>query len=190
MPKLILDPSSTASWHRLIRDAERICERELDEAGESYLVFLLMRYAAHPDLVRAVLALRYLRAAGSKGSVRRERLQEVGDHCLIYAGLFPGQAERRRVRLRYFVDIGRSAYHQVAEHSGAGAADLFAGLSATFVDLMDVLQATRRIHRDGSSSALEAFETWLETGSRSARERLARHTEGFPAPAPGERTRH
>ena len=43
------------------------------------------------------------------GEQRAESLRQVGDHCLLFSGLFPQIAERRLVRISYFVNIGRSS---------------------------------------------------------------------------------
>lgn len=184
MQELIVEPTAKAVWHRLIVEAEARSGCELDEGKESYLVFLLMRYLQRPDLVRTVLAMRFLQALRSRGRRRVEELQDVGDQCLIYAGLFPEQAERRRVRLSYFVDLGRSAYHGMAEHSTRANAVLFGGLAEAFVHLMDVLRATRESQQQALLSALQAAESWSETGSRLAYRELGRHTDAIPQPAP------
>lgn len=180
MSDLILEPTAKATWHRLIREAEERSGCRLDESSESYLVFLLMRYLQRPDLVRSVLALRFLHALRAHGRVREERLQEVGDQCLIYAGLFPEQAERRRVRLSYFVNLGQGAYSGAAEQASAASAALFTGLAGAFVHLMDVLRATRQREHEALLSALEAAERWGETGSDLGRRELAAYTDGLP----------
>ena len=89
MNELMIEPTAKASWHRLVKEAEERLSCHLDEEKESYLVFLLMRYLTRADLARTVLALRFLEAIGSQGRLREDRLQNVGDQCLLYAGLFP-----------------------------------------------------------------------------------------------------
>lgn len=180
MSELILEPTAKAIWHRLITEAaERSCCR-LDEAKESYLVFLLMRYLQRPDLVRTVLALRFLSALRASGRAREDKLQDVGDQCLIYAGLFPDQAARRRVRIGYFVDMGRSAYMGLADTGPKATASLFAGLAEAFVHLMDVLRATRASEQQALFTALQAAETWSETGSSLALRELQAYTDATP----------
>lgn len=183
MQELIVEPTAKATWHRLIVEAEERAGCELDEGKESYLVFLLMRYLQRPDLVRTVLALRFLEALRAQGRQRIDELQDVADQCLLYAGLFPEQAERRRVRLSYFVDLGRSAYQGLAEHSTRANALLFGGLADAFVGLTDVLRATRD-SGDGMLTALQAAETWSETGSGLAFRELSRYTDALPQYGP------
>jgi hypothetical protein len=186
MQELIVEPTAKAVWHRLIVEAEERSGCELDEGKESYLVFLLMRYLQRPDLVRTVLAMHFLHALRAQGRERAGKLQDVGDQCLIYAGLFPEQAERRRVRLSYFVDIGRAAYHGLAETGTRANAVLFGGLADAFVHLMDVLRATRDSEQQALLSALQAADAWSQTGSRLAYRELGRYTDAIPQPAPND----
>jgi hypothetical protein len=154
MAQLITGNGPTDPWYRLVIDAEQAASHYLPEATESYLVFLLMRYLRRPDLIRRVMAMTYLRAMLSTGRLQQERLQDVGDQCLMLAGLFPGQAERRRVQLDYFVELGRGAYYQRAVSDATPAESVYASLADSFPELMRVLQAIRRrepdpCHQDG-----------------------------------------
>lgn len=178
MAPLIVEPSATATWHRLVTDAAGRAATDLDEDSESYLVFLLMRYLRRPKVVRSVLALEFLESLHQSRSLRRERLQEVGDQCLLFTGLFPEQAARRRVRLSYFVALGRTAYGEVADSSNRETSTLFRQLATTFVLLSDVLRAVR--DRDGEPlmSMLEAADRALDIDSNLARDCLAERTRG------------
>jgi hypothetical protein len=126
------------------------------------------------------MALRFLEALGSSGRLRESRLQSVGDQCLIYAGFFPEQAQRRRVHTSYFVDLGRSAYMSLAEQGPAGTATLFSGLSDAFVTMMDLLRVMRHNSQQLFADALQAAETWAETGSQLAFHELQRYTNSLP----------
>jgi hypothetical protein len=59
------------------------------------------------------------------------------------AGLFPELAERRRVSVEYFMDIGRSAYQGVADVSRQAYAALYRQLSLSYRDLVGTLHAMR-----------------------------------------------
>ena len=183
MSRMIVEPTETAGWHRAVTEAAEQAGSPLDPGRESYLVFLLMRYLRRRDLARVVLALAYLRSQQITGTARREALQEIGDQCLLFTGLFPEQAARRRVRLTYFVDLGRSAYHGLADTLSPAAGSLYAELAESFVTLADVLRALRGRRSDELMGMLDAAETYLETGSRLARRELARYTDATPIPA-------
>lgn len=190
MAKLLVDRRATAQWHDLVKEAEVFNGVPLDEELESYLVFLLMRYTGKPELAAKVMALDYLHGAQTIGSERREKMRDVGDQCLLFSGLFPKRAEKRRVRVSYYVDLGRTAYQNVAEATQAAMADMFTHLAESFVSLMDTLQAIRSMHNQNDQlDPIHAYELWQETGSRQARTILGRSSQATPLVMPS-RTRH
>ena len=115
MSELVIHTSATAEWLSLVNEAESAAALHLDEEMQSYLVFLLMRFTESPELAASVLAMEYLQSMRSQGRVGQDQLRNVGDKCLLYSGLFPERAERRRVKISYFVDLGRSAYQQLSD---------------------------------------------------------------------------
>lgn len=157
---IVLYPTSVAHWHALLGEAQHTCSRFLDEDLESYLVFLLMRYSEAPEVANKVFAHDYLQAHLQQGEgCRRELLREVGDQCLIYAGLFPERAERKCVSPEYFVDMGQGAYHSLSELELSAVSKLFFTLAEQFPMLTEVLLATRNvsqtnIHVDTSTNKL------------------------------------
>jgi hypothetical protein len=78
----------------------------------------------------------------------------VGDRCLLIAGLYPEQAQRRLVTLDYFMALGRNAYAEVACAARSAMADLYERLAAGFARLVRVLVALRRL---GGGEPLDAF---------------------------------
>ncbi len=185
MRSLLLHPTPTAQWRAIVHEAQAAADRHLDEDLESYLVFLLMRFTDRPEMVNAVLALEFLSGVASLGSLRRERLRDVGDQCLIYSGLFPRQAERRCVNLGYFVGMGRTAYQQLSDVMQYQHSELFGQLAQAFVALMDVLQMVRELGEDRPSlDLLGAMESWSETGSRFALHVLQGATDATPVITP------
>lgn len=148
-------------WRDAVKGAEDRCQINLHEEIEAYLVSLLIRYTAKPELANRVIAAEFLRAMQEKDIMRRYTLAEVGDQCLLFSGLFPGVADKRHVKLRYFVDIGRSAYANISSKT----ADLYSCLASQFVMLMDVLQSVNQRH---ILLPIEAHELWSELGSKRA----------------------
>jgi len=178
MPKRILTSTSTDQWHTLVTEAQQASGIQLHEDLESYLVFLLMRYTDRPEMAASILAIDYLEGANSLGQVRQDRMRDVGDQCLLYSGLFPERAEKRRVRVSYYVDLGRSAYQTAADATQLALSQLFTALSNQFVLVMDTLQAMRGINVDTPQLApILAFELWQDTGSQQA---LSSLTDGTP----------
>jgi len=187
MPELLVHTSATEEWLSLVHEAETASEHHLDEEMQSYLVFLLMRFTEKPELAASIMAVEYLQSMQAMGRIGQEQLRNVGDKCLLYSGLFPQRAERRRVKISYFVDLGRSAYQQLSEQLEHNAAVMYHRLAGTFVSLMDILQTMRALGApEAQLDPLRAFELWQDTGSRAALKTLEQSTQGTPLVIPGD----
>lgn len=130
-------------WQALVREAADRHGQALAEAQEAYLVFVLLRYQREHGLLARTQALEWLHAQQQIGQQRADALRDVGDRCLLIAGLFPGLARRRRVSADYFIDLGRGAYAEVADSGRSATADLFAQLAAGYLGLVGTLRAMR-----------------------------------------------
>ncbi len=135
--------AAAALWQSAVREAEARSATPLDETQESYLVFVLLRHQNDPDLLARVQALEWLRAQECSGRTRADALRDVGDRCLLIAGLYPALAQRRRVSVDYFTTLGRGAYRDVAEACRNAYAELFAQLAAHYDALVQVLRGLR-----------------------------------------------
>lgn len=185
---LILHPTSTAQWHALLGEAQRTSAIYLKEDLESYLVFLLMRFTGEPSIANSVLGLEFLHGVQQEPH-HYYHLKDVGDKCLLFAGLFPGRAQKRRVKLSYFVKLGQLAYSTIS-HSLTVQEELFIKLCTEFPKLMDVLQAMRETSNT-AVDLLQALELWHETGSQSALQRFSEATGGLPLiPDPSKKSVH
>jgi hypothetical protein len=184
MKQLILDSTPRAQWLLLVHEAQASCDRRLDETLESYLVFLLMRFTRKPHCTARIMAEDYLHAYACGRGERIGRLRDVGDHCLLFSGLFPQLAERRLVSIGYFVNLGRSAYQQLSGLLDHGRALVYGHLSETFVVLMDVLQAMRELDGRPVLTPIQTMEIWQQTGSRRCYQRISGpHSRTVPMPA-------
>lgn len=184
MNKLVLQPTATAQWHDLVNEAQQAAHCQLDESLESYLVFLLERFSRRPDMLSRIVGMEYLETL-AHGGRQRDQLRDIGDHCLLFSGLFPQLAERRLVKISYFVSLGRSAYLRIATDwydSEQQATDLYTGLAQGFVQLMDILQAIRGLDDEHKEQLkpIQAFELWQETGSRQAYRLLTSFSDAVP----------
>lgn len=183
MSELVIQPTTTAQWHALVSDAESAAGYTLGEELESYLVFLLMRFTRKPNMLSRIMATDYLDQSRVSRGERRDKLKDVGDHCLLFSGLFPQHAERRMVKVSYFVKLGRSAYRQVSENIHNGDT-IYSHLSNNFVTLMDILQTMRDIQHDHNHathlSPIHAFDLWHDTGSNHAYRVIKSMTNGNP----------
>ncbi|MGD8312609.1 MAG: hypothetical protein PVJ66_08435 [Gammaproteobacteria bacterium] len=182
MAKLILEPTSQAQWLALLHEAESACDRHLDETLESYLVFLLMRFTDKPHCTARIMARDYLESQRLHGELRAERLRDVGDHCLLFSGMFPQLAERRLVRVSYFVDLGRSSYRQLSDVLDRGWATVYQHLSEAFIVLMDILHAMRALDGEGVLTPIQAMDLWSDTGSRRCYQQVSAEGRALPVP--------
>ncbi|MFC4726934.1 hypothetical protein [Coralloluteibacterium thermophilus] len=132
-------------WQALVRDSADRAGHRLDESRESYLVFVLLRHQRDGHLLSRIQALEWLHAQANTGTLRTDALRDVGDRCLLIAGLFPGLAARRRVSVDYFVELGRGAYLDVASASRAAYAALYAQLADGYRELVEVLRGVREL---------------------------------------------
>jgi len=173
---LLTSSDSLVLWRDTVRDAEKRCAIRLERELETYLVSLLLRYMNQPEIAKQVFARAILEAQQMLERERNTALQEVGDQCLLFAGLFPRAAERRHVKISYFVDIGKTAYATISQQAN----DLYGSLAMQFVLLMDVLQSIRPYH---DLLPLEAYEQWNELGSRRALNILQMYTDSLPVNA-------
>ncbi|MDD4893059.1 MAG: hypothetical protein WBV88_02645 [Candidatus Rickettsiella isopodorum] len=176
MGVLLLQPTTTAQWQSLVKDAESSSNLRLNNELESYLVFLLGYYNQRPDIANSILAKEFLTGMTEKYARQRECLREVGDKCLLFAGFFPEQAEKKRVKIKYFIELGQTAYIQVASLSKAGAASLYSALSYDFISLMEILHAIRGLSDPiNELTPLQAVELWTDVKSQHALAVLRRH---------------
>ncbi|OGT53296.1 MAG: hypothetical protein A3E84_01625 [Gammaproteobacteria bacterium RIFCSPHIGHO2_12_FULL_42_13] len=168
-------------WQDAVRHGEDMCAVSLQEELEAYLVFLLMRYMNHPEVAKQVLAAKFLDSMQAHGSQRQSLLQSLGDESLLFAGLFPHLAERRQVKLRYFVEIGQAAYANISLKTN----DLFSSLARQFVMLMDVLQSIHQHSKNATNILpLEAYERWNTIGSQRALHILQQYSSATPVSTP------
>lgn len=179
MHTLVLEPTVTAQWHALVKDARKSTSIQLPEELECYLVFLLMRFSEHPELLNSILAIDFLESHAKWGEERKLALRDVGDKCLLYAGLFPGKARKRRVKISYYVELGQSAYNALSIFQSNASALLFKNLGQQFVELMDTLYYIRALNNHSSEFSLdliEAHELWTDTASSHAYKILKANT--------------
>jgi hypothetical protein len=183
MHTLVLEPTVTAQWYALIQDARKSTSIQLPEELESYLVFLLMRFSEHPELFNSILAIDFLESHAKWGEARKLALRDVGDKCLLYAGLFPGKARKRRVKISYYVALGQSAYNTLSIFQSNNSALLFKHLGQQFVELMDTLHSIRALDTHSAAFSLdliEAHELWTDTASAYAYKILKAKTNMDP----------
>lgn len=181
MRSLLLHPTSIAQWQGLIHEAQKTLSITLNTELEAYLVFLLMRFMQQPDVAQSVLGLDFLESTHQAKTNQIELLRNVGDKCLLFAGLFPDRAYQRRVSQYYFIKLGKSAYLNLSESCmSTHQATLFATLCTQFLLLTDILQATREIAHP-TQDLMKLIERWHATGSALSWQNIQKATPCLPS---------
>ncbi len=186
---LILHPTGIAQWHALIGEAQQSSAIYLKEDLESYLVFLLMRFIGQPSIASSVLGLDFLHGYQKLDPQQQyHQLKDVGDKCLLFAGLFPGRAHKKRVKVSYFVKLGQAAYSTIS-HTLSVQEELFIKLCTEFPKMMDVLHAMRESSHT-TVDLLQSLELWHETGSQLSWQRLCEATNALPVSSDPKKSVH
>lgn len=144
---------------------------------EHYLVQLLATYASQP-IDDEPLALKLLGALDAAPRQRREQLRQVGDTSLFVSGFWTDSFARKAVDVDYYIDLGGSAYGELAR-TGAGWArdpfgDVYESLADNFARFVDVLAVvSHSLMPESPQDILRLYERWLKTRSGWAARRLA-----------------
>jgi hypothetical protein len=180
METFILHSTSVAEWQALVEEAKYRNSYSITEEIECYLVFLLMRFATKPEIANTILATDFLQSLEHLKKERLASIRDVGDKCLLFAGLFPGHAQKRRVKISYFVKLGQMAYSMLSGEKNSKTAELYADLSEHFVILMDMMHYMRETNENTSAiDVLQAEELWNDTKSLHALHTLKKSAGRF-----------
>jgi hypothetical protein len=155
---------------------------ELSDVTEFYLVNLLAEFAAAEKLFTRTedgrkevepLALLYYRALQQERGERIKTLRRLGDVSLYKAGFFSSSLRGTATGPEYYIQMGGSAYRQVADLARGGAfAIVYRELWQKFRPVVELLEeiAARGMVSNGAGGTLKVYESWQRTGS----ERLER----------------
>jgi hypothetical protein len=145
---------------------------------EHYVVQLLAAYAARP-IDSAPLALRMAAAVEAPPRERRRRLRDIGDTSLYVSGFWSESLEQTAVDVDYYVEMGGSAYGELARGgaawNGDPYADVFGELAMNFARFVAALAlvSRRTVVPASNQDILRLYRRWQETRSAAAAARLA-----------------
>lgn len=150
---------------------------EADPLTEHYLVRLLSSFAARPVDDQA-LGPRLLAAREAAPADRRRQLRDVGDTSLYVSGFFTESFNRRVVDVEYYMDLGCTAYGELARISEGWARDpmgsVYEALSARFVRFVEVLaRVSRRTQPSEPRDVVRLYDRYRNTTSPFLARRLA-----------------
>jgi hypothetical protein len=179
MVRALVERNLTEFFRDLLQNAMRTQEVASSQDTEFYLVKLLEGFA-HPegDWFERPLALEYLEAFHAPAAHRYGKLKRVGDTSLFLAGLFMESLHGKLVSSDYYSDLGRTAYHQLAQFSqdsGPLPGDLFQELAERFPDFVRVLaEISFQDLFPGDVHTLRLYTRWLYTRGEHDARRLMR----------------
>jgi hypothetical protein len=150
-------------FHELVVEALGQQNLSASESTECYLVGLLREFATAP-ITDQPLALVLARAQEPSDRVRA--LKEVGDTSLYVSGFFSESLKRRIVQPDYYLQLGESAYRELAHRlRTSSVAEIYEELAHKFPRFVDVLGSVREQIDLWGADVCRLYEAWLATRS-------------------------
>ncbi len=182
---LTLVAQAQGYFHELVLSALHLQKLTTLPEAEVYLVNLLNQFMIADHLYERrgpegvakeePLALMLKEALEARqAQLQASLFRRIGDVSLYKAGFFQDSLKRKAVDVDYYIDMGESAYQNVAARMEAqGLRQLYAELAAKFGDFVEVLavvsdQTSGRSERD----LLRMYELWMRTKSERAAKAL------------------
>lgn len=147
---------------------------------EFYLVNLLNHFMTTDRLYtrdakgehkEASLALMLKEALEQRApQIQSALFKKIGDFSLYVAGFFQDSLNRKLVDVDYYIDMGGSAYLQVAERAEEDVRrDLYLELSQKFSGFVEVLaEVSDKTSSKTEHDILRLYEVWVRTRSERA----------------------
>ncbi|MFT4583224.1 MAG: hypothetical protein ACI915_002608 [Gammaproteobacteria bacterium] len=180
MQSIDIHLTEMGGWRALLSKAQFVAHTEFHPLIEEYLIRLMFRTIKTSSLGGSNLPMNSCQAYDDNPFADFDDFRVIGDHCLLYAGLFPEQAIMRNLPISYFARVGELAYAEVARREGD---PVFEMLASSFVEIMDVLLVLRETERGSASMDLmSAYHLWRDTGSARAWQALCSGTPSLPNP--------
>ena len=109
---LAIHTADSAVWHALITKSQLVSNIQLPHFVEQYISDLVIR-AMQAQRCRNERTIETLLCGAEHGD-----LHQIGDECLLLAGLMPERVIREEIPVSYFVNVAYRAYSQLGEDSG------------------------------------------------------------------------
>lgn len=188
MNSAIVEAANIESFfHESVSDS--VSSQKVDVCDETvvYITQLLTQYVRSDQLFEQdengmqlkPLAVLYCNAAASRDhQARRDYLKKLGDLALFISGWFAHNLDRRRVGVRYYIQMGECAYDWLSGCRAATVRDrvfarIFQDLAAHFNEMRDVISEIQMsVEARSDSDLLGLYELWQRSGSSRAAELL------------------
>lgn len=206
MSSSIVEAANVESFfHEAVSDA--ISSQKLEVCDETvvYMTQLLTQYVRSEELFEQdedgmqlkPLAVLYCNAAAARDDqARRDYLKKLGDLALFVSGWFAHNLERRRVGVRYYVQMGECAYDWLSDCRTGSVRDrvfakIFQDLATHFKEMRDVIaEIHMSVDERSDSDLLGLYELWQHSGSSRAAELLRSEGIDVVPGTPGSDSRH
>lgn len=133
MRQITITVTETAHWHALIGKAEYIARHLLPHGIEDYLVRLFMRFEQEKTSI-------FQEKRDQERIVStEEKLQRLGDQCLLLCGFYPEATQEYGVALDEFVSMGAETYQKLASMEYGEDEMIFKYLAANFDQVAELL---------------------------------------------------
>lgn len=173
-----------ASPHEFFRDkiAEAVTNQKivLSDDIEFYLVNLLCDYIAPKKLesfygqydpLETPIAFLLKEAIEAPPSYRAKIYKHLGDTSLYLAGFFQDFFNRKTYDIKYYIDMGQSAYSNVSsimreQHGDKHFSAMYGTLSTQFKSLVEVVaEVSETPESVGAADILSLYDRWTRTNS-------------------------
>lgn len=138
---------------------------------EFYLVQLMNRFMTSDQLPDGTPLAFMLKKALETPQVREqsEQFRRIGDVSLYMAGYFQDSLSRKLVDVDYYIEMGGSAYQQVAARVQDGMRPVYRELADKFAELVEVLaEVSSKTTPRSEQDLLRLYEIWVTTRSERA----------------------
>ena len=133
MRQISITVPETAHWHALIGKAEHVACHLLPQGIEDYLIRLFMRIEQEETV-----AFREKQNQEPEASAE-EKLQRLGDQCLMLCGFYPEASEKYGVPMEEFISMGVESYRKLASLEYGENEIIFAYLTENFAQVSALL---------------------------------------------------
>ncbi|OGE74377.1 MAG: hypothetical protein A3I07_03585 [Candidatus Doudnabacteria bacterium RIFCSPLOWO2_02_FULL_42_9] len=165
--------SPTEYFRELVESAMAKQKVAASELTSFYVVNLLTGFVRMRETQDDALGPRLYYSLHGEGAHHRHELRFVGDMSLFVTGFFSESLERSLVSPEYYVQLGETAYGQLAGSADPTLGDVFQELAERFVSFVDVISEVRDLSSDRTDqSVLRLYDLWIRTGSKRAAKRL------------------
>mgnify|MGYP006278498627 CR=1 FL=1 len=176
-----LQVAEAAGWRALLTCGQQSARTFLPPEVERHLVSLLYRRLGSAVGRNREQAMQFARQLVADTRSERQDLAAVGEHCLLFSGLFPDHAPRHGMTLACFVQTGQQAWRDHAARVDAEESARYRLLADQYIRMLDVLLAVHEMSQQtGTLDALSAWSLWHDTGSAHGWQVLRRLTPSLP----------